>query len=173
MPCAKTVSALFQAGSLAPATGCKQSLATLDVTCLLPAIAVNQGEQERHHHLANALSNGGPRLVVTLPAWAAVNRGTDEHLKHESYPAAEAREYSSFIAENFPESSTPTTALSLRQMAEKLHPASSVSDGVNTLRPPLKKQDTDKDLDDYFVGNPDELSDSLGTGDMKDSLEYC
>jgi hypothetical protein len=39
-------------------------------------------------------------------------------------------------------------------MAEKAHSTASVSNGTNggpSKRPPLKKQDSDKDFDDYFV----------------------
>jgi putative membrane protein len=36
-------------------------------------------------------------------------------------------------------------------MAEKTQSTANVSNGAST-RPPLKKQDSDKDFDDYFVG---------------------
>jgi putative membrane protein len=39
-------------------------------------------------------------------------------------------------------------------MAEKMQSTANVSNGTNgaSARPPLKKQDSDKDFDDYFVG---------------------
>ncbi|KAF2852564.1 UPF0187-domain-containing protein [Plenodomus tracheiphilus IPT5] len=40
-------------------------------------------------------------------------------------------------------------------MAGKSQAASSVSNDAKTTRPPLKTQDTDKDLDDYFIGPRD------------------
>ncbi|KAF2024067.1 UPF0187-domain-containing protein [Setomelanomma holmii] len=40
-------------------------------------------------------------------------------------------------------------------MAEKTNTTASVSNGSTPARPPLKKQDTDKDIDDYFIGPRD------------------
>jgi len=36
-------------------------------------------------------------------------------------------------------------------MAEKAQPTANVSNGSTPSRPPIKREDTDKDLDDYFV----------------------
>jgi hypothetical protein len=36
-------------------------------------------------------------------------------------------------------------------MAEKLRNSPNGSNGSKTLRPEIKREDTDKDLDDYFV----------------------
>jgi hypothetical protein len=36
-------------------------------------------------------------------------------------------------------------------MAEKANTTANVSNGSTPVRPPIKTQDTDKDLDDYFV----------------------
>ncbi|CAO2649923.1 Nn.00g012150.m01.CDS01 [Neocucurbitaria sp. VM-36] len=40
-------------------------------------------------------------------------------------------------------------------MAEKTQPTASVSNGTKTPRPQLKQQDSDRDLDDYFIGPRD------------------